>query len=255
MSETNKPDHFEGKEALGHVVERQARGIVESAEIHGMELAGHQAAAVDAAKDTAVVLLLVWLLCSHLGLNSYDTFLGFCVIGLTWSLWKFARAARLGWARLERLHRIVEEERWEIEHHRQQEREELRELYQAKGFDGPLLDQVVDVLMADGDRLLRVMLEEELGLSLACHEHPLKHGVGAFIGAFLSFFACAVSYFYVPEYGIPVMVFVILSVISAVAAKMEKNEVIPAIVWNVGIGAITYGTGLFLLDFILNSAN
>lgn len=251
MSNTNKPEHFEGKEALGHVVERQARGILESAEIHGMELAGHQAAAVDSAKDTAALLLLVWLLCSHLDLNSYDMFLGFCVIGLSFAVWKFARAARLGWARLERLHRIVEEERWEIDHNRQQEREELRELYQAKGFDGPLLDQVVDVLMADGDRLLRVMLEEELGLSLACHEHPLKHGVGAFVGSLLALFICASSFFFFPQFGLPIAFLSILAVVSGIAAKLEKNEVIPSIVWNLGIGAVTYGTTLFLLDFII----
>ena len=100
----------------------------------------------------------------------------------------------LGWARLERLHRIVEEERYEIENHRQQEREELKELYRAKGFQGKLLDEVVDVLMADGERLLKVMVEEELGLSLQSQEHPLKQGAGSALGAFVASFSFYVVY-------------------------------------------------------------
>ena len=32
--------------------------------------------------------------------------------------------------------------------------------------------------MADGDRLLRVMLEEELGFSLEVYDHPLKQALG-----------------------------------------------------------------------------
>ena len=58
------------------------------------------------------------------------------------------------------------EERFEIAHHRGQEKEELTELYALKGFKGELLDQVINVLMADDNRLLSVMLEEELGLEL-----------------------------------------------------------------------------------------
>ena len=49
-------------------------------------------------------------------------------------------------------------------------------------FSGKLLDEVIDVLMADDNRLLQVMLEEELGLSLETYEHPLKQAAGAFFG-------------------------------------------------------------------------
>ncbi len=35
--------------------------------------------------------------------------------------------------------------------------------------------------MADDNRLLRVMLEEELGLTLEAYEHPLKQAFGALL--------------------------------------------------------------------------
>src|SRR5262249_44443752 len=128
----------------------------------------------DAARETCLALALLWLFGLH--------WAALLIFSGAWLIWKTGRSAWLGWSRIERLHRIVAQEKWEIEHHRQQEREELGALYAAKGFEGKLLEDVLDVLMADNDRLLRVMVEEELGLSLHSQEHPLKQATGAFLG-------------------------------------------------------------------------
>jgi vacuolar iron transporter family protein len=45
-----------------------------------------------------------------------------------------------------------------------QERDEIREIYAAKGFSGELLDQVVDTITANRDRWLETMMDEELHL-------------------------------------------------------------------------------------------
>jgi VIT1/CCC1 family predicted Fe2+/Mn2+ transporter len=170
-------------------------------------------------------------------------------ITLGTTVWKLGRSAWLGWTRLERLHRIVAEERWEIEHHRPQERDELRVLYEAKGFHGKLLEDVLDVLMADGDRLLRVMIEEELGLSLEVFEHPLKQGLGAAFGALSAGVAVTVATWLWPSYGIYIAVCAVIGSAAGVSAYLERNRIVPAMIWNLGIAALAFSAVYFLLDW------
>jgi VIT1/CCC1 family predicted Fe2+/Mn2+ transporter len=165
-------------------------------------------------------------------------------IGLV--VWKVGRSAILGWSRLERLHRVIEEERWEIEHHRPQEKEELKALYTAKGFSGKLLDEVVEVLMADDNRLLQVMLEEELGLSLESYEHPLKQAAGALVGVAGSALVVSFGLFVLPFWGAAACSALIIVLCAGTAAQLEKNHPLPAIVWNLAVAALAVGAAFFV---------
>jgi len=245
-----KPVHFKGKDALEHVIEAQAEGIISATEVHGIEPPGYLSSACDAARETAVVLLLVWHLLFFAGIpfTSIASFL--LIFTISWLIWKTGRSAWLGWFRLERLHRILEQERWEIEHHRQQERDELRVLYAAKGFEGKLLEDVLDVLMSDNDRLLKVMVEEELGLSLASHEHPLKQGLGAAIGVISSSIISLILLILWPAWGIFLGAAIVITIGSGLSAKLAQNRTIPAIVWNLGIAVLAFGFLYFLLQFL-----
>lgn len=175
-------DHFEGKSAEEHLKEAREKGALAASEVHGVEAPGFWGAACDAGKETGFLLLLLFLLFLHSSYTLQQSLATATALLLAWALWKGGRAAFLGWARLNRMHRLISEERFEIEHNREQERIELIELYRAKGFSGPLLDEVIAVLMADDNRLLEVMLTEELGLKVESMEHPLRQALGALLG-------------------------------------------------------------------------
>lgn len=244
----NQPDnqfsHFKGKDAISHVAEAQAEGIIDSAEVHGLETPGHLSAAADAGRDTAAVMLFVGALLYTFNQLSPGIL---AVFAVGWIFWKAGRSAWMGWFRLERLHRLLAQEKWEIDHHRQQERDELRVLYAAKGFEGKLLEDVLDVLMADGDRLLKVMVEEELGLHLQSYEHPLKQSLWAFVGATLAALISLMACFFFSWKGLLVGAIIQVGVFAAFSAKHARNGVIGAVIWNIGVLVFSFSSIYFFL--------
>jgi VIT1/CCC1 family predicted Fe2+/Mn2+ transporter len=81
----------------------------------------------------------------------------------------------------------IDREAREIREDPDGERRELLALYEAKGLRGKLLEEAVDRICSDPETLLKVMLEEELGMFAARFEHPalqaLIDGLAAAAGA------------------------------------------------------------------------
>jgi vacuolar iron transporter family protein len=86
-------------------------------------------------------------------------------------------------------------EYWEIDNLPETEREEVREIYRQKGFEGELLEQIVRTITADKDRWVDVMMKEELEMV-----RDSKSPFGMAVATYLSFIAMGL---------IPLLVYVV----------------------------------------------
>lgn len=82
--------------------------------------------------------------------------------GLSMAAGNFLRAR----SDLQLLARFRRMEEAHIEHIPEGEREEVRQIFQLKGFEGPVLDKIVEVITQDRRRWVDTMLTEEWGLQL-----------------------------------------------------------------------------------------
>lgn len=88
-------------------------------------------------------------------------------------------------------HKAVE--RWEVENLREKEVEEIREIYEAKGFKGNLLRQVVDVITSDEEVWVDTMMKEELEM-IKDDRPPWKRGLVTFLAFNVMGFIPLVAY-------------------------------------------------------------
>ena len=75
-------------------------------------------------------------------------------------------------------------EYWEVDNLPEKERAEIREIYEAKGFEGELLEQVVEAICADRDRWVEVMMKEELEMQEET-KSPFAMGAVTFVSFIL----------------------------------------------------------------------
>ena len=242
--------HFKGRPVLDHLKEARVKGHIASKESHGIESQGHLIGGADAAREAALLALLLSIVASSLKIGRASTYLLLCLVLAGFFFWKVGRSASLGWARLERVNKLIADEKNEIETNREEEKSELTAMYEAKGFNDPLLSQVIDVLMADDNKLLGIMLEEELGVSLESYEHPLKQAFGTAIGLFLTYTFLFGASHLSPIYGILIAAPFTILIASAFMAKIEKIRALHAAIWNIAIAFLASATTYFLTNLL-----
>lgn len=76
---------------------------------------------------------------------------------------------------LDNYHKHKNTEYWEVENIPEAERQEIRDIYTAHGFEGELLDRVVEVITSDKERWVNVMMKHELEM-IPPSKSPLASG-------------------------------------------------------------------------------
>lgn len=146
-------------------------------------------------------------------------------------------------------------EYWEVENLPEKEREEIREIYAAKGFEGELLEQVVDQITADKDRWVDVMMKEELEMAEET-KSPIAMGAVTFVSFIIMGFIPLIIY--VMDYTVgteadlflysSVMTFIIFGLIGYAKSYVTSTSKIRGVFETIFLG----GSAALLAYFVGN---
>ncbi len=209
--------------------------------------------ALISARDGLILVWVIWVgmrgmgVTDHAGRILVSAGLGISLyLGMTTAI-----ATRL---RLRYYESELDRERREIRDRPEHEREEVRTLYAAKGFQGALLERVTDVLCADDDRLLKLMMEEELGLFIHHINHPLLVGVWNGLGAAGATLLLATPIcFQMPistEVWMPSSVAILLVALAVTSARVTHRGVVPVMASWLAAAGLTGGFTYFAAEFL-----
>lgn len=248
-AQVHEPDPAGLDAAADHITEaRQRARQVLSSEAHLGAVDDWRRVLVSA-RDAVILVWLVWVALHAYGDPPFTAWmLTALAIGL--ALLCGISTGRSTYMQLEYYTSELDRERMEIRENFDGEREEVRALYAAKGFREPLLGQIVDTLCSDDDRLLKVMMEEELGLLMYHVPHPVVVGLWNFGGSLvagltlawpLAYLTAPASHLWMPIGGV-----VLLAIIAVAAAKATQRRAIEFFATGVVTAAITGGVVYFL---------
>lgn len=149
-------------------------------------------------------------------------------------------------------HAQLEREKREIKEIPEMEREEIREIYRKKGFEGQLLEEIVRVITSNEKVWLETMMQEELQLTPVENARPFSAafvvGVSAVIGSLVPlspFFFLPVNQAIYASLGVSALVLFIVGFLKAkwTVGNTWKSGLEIAIIGIVS-ALVGYGIGL-----------
>ena len=146
----------------------------------------------------------------------------------------------------------IERERWEMENVPEAERQEIKDVYIAKGFSGNELESIVNKITSDKKVWLETMLTEELKLNFEIIGSPLKSAFRMFGSFLVGGILPILPYFFAHGY-VPLLVAIAISlsasfVIGAVKSKLANLSIIRG-----GLEMAGLGTGIALIGYGIGS--
>ena len=246
-------DHPASSDAADHLIDARLR----ARQMLGAE--SHLGAVDDwrrALISTRDALIHVWLTWIALYCFGNPPFSGLMLVAMAISLACLVAisTARSTHAQVQYYAEEFDRERAEIRNDFEHERAEIQALYAAKGFQGELLERVVDTICAADDRLLKVMMEEELGLSMHHVNHPLVVGAWNFAGALLGGLTLALPTIWLSaratEIWMPTGGLLLLAIVSVMSARAAGRSVVQIFAVATVTAVVTGGTVFLLAQWL-----
>ena len=132
------------------------------------------------------------------------------------------------------------------------ERQEIRDIYAAKGFEGELLEQVVDTITADRERWLQTMMDEELHLQPVEQSDILRSAVVITIATLIGHFIPLVPFFILAPTPALVVAFVVSGIVLFGVGVYSAKTLVGDWRRN-GVQMLAIGLGAALLGYLVSS--
>ena len=130
------------------------------------------------------------------------------------------------------------------------ERDEVRVIYAAKGFSGPLLDSVVDTITANRDVWLETMMDEELHLQPVDARRELRVATVMGIATFIGHLIPLLPFFFLPT-GPALVLAIVLSGISLFGVGAYSAASLVGDWRTNGLRYLVIGLGAALIGFLI----
>src|ERR671922_2700478 len=151
----------------------------------------------------------------------------------------------------------IKREEYEMQTIPEKEREEIEEIYRAKGFEGEELNRIVNKITSNKDIWLKTMLTEELGLNLEILGNPLK-GALVMFGSFLLGGILPIIPYFAVKAGLissiaAIVIAIVISVTSSFIVGALKGRMAKKSWIRGGIEMAGLGTGIALVGYGIGS--
>ncbi|MCL6260295.1 VIT1/CCC1 transporter family protein [Aquiflexum sp. TKW24L] len=155
-------------------------------------------------------------------------------------------------------------EYWEVDNLPEKERQEVEDIYREKGFEGELLEKVVDVIVADKDRWVNEMMKDELNM-IEDTKSPFKIGMATLISFIIVGFIPLMVYLYDLFWVVTIDLFLWTSIFTGMAflavgwlkSFVNQTNVLKSISETLLLGflaaLVAYYVGDFLESLIANA--
>lgn len=150
-------------------------------------------------------------------------------------------------------------EYWEIENLPEVEREEIMDIYRAKGFQGDLLEKVVDQITSNKDLWVAEMMKDELNL-MEDSKSPFKIGLATFVSFLIVGFIPLLVYLWTFFYPSTINIFFWTSaltgfafvVIGALKSLVNQTPAIKSIAETLALGLLAAIVAYYVGDILEN---
>lgn len=138
----------------------------------------------------------------------------------------------------------------EIEEYPEMEKEEIRQIFEQKGFEGKVLEEIVQTISSNKKIWLNVMMSEELNLHPINTRDVLKSSVIVTIATAIGHLIPLVPFFFV-AHQTGIILSLIISALVLFAVGWYQAVTLVGTWWKSGLRMVLIGIGAALLGYLI----